>query len=202
MVDTLFLTPAIVKSRMAISSEILGIDTVINSAIRASQLRIAAELDSCLELTEFTDIFYLDSNHMAGLSPGGLSRMQLRSGLVRADSPAPVVTTGPTWSYCTAVVSADQLLLDLVKGTVAVDAETFEGQYVKVTYTVGYNDTDTLPSWLSEAILAYVPSIATFGSPTVESGDAGPTAKLGAAHALAVISPYCRQGGLFFRPIF
>lgn len=201
MPDVLLITAASVKSRMAIGSDILGIDPVIESAIKASQLRVEAELDSTLDREQREDIFHLSTELFAGVIPAGLLRMQLRSGLVRED-PAVQLFFGDAWNACTEPADASLVKVDFIRGIVYADENTYANKFCRVVYESGFDQGEEVYDWLSEAIMAYVPVISNFGQPTNRNSEAESGARLSGGHAMAILSRYQRNIGFTFRPVF
>lgn len=201
MTQTLMVSVPAAKARMAIASDTLGIDPAVESAIKAAQLRVEAVLDSSLERREYTDVFHLDPEYFMDVTPGGLMRMQLSTGLLRSDVPIEVLT-GRAWNTCTEPLDTALSSLDPVRGILSVDRQALQGMYCKVSYSAGYGAQDTLPEWLVEAISSYIPLVWNLGQPTNRSAEAEAQARLSAEHAEAILSRYHRNIGFTFRPVF
>jgi hypothetical protein len=204
MTDILLISNEVVKSRMAIGDDILGVAPFIESAIGAAQLRIGVELDSNLQFQESEDIFHLDPGVFNDVVPAGLFRLKLRSGLARKDL-ALTITSGRAWNECNEpldITTAGKV--DYIRGIVYVDQRMYSDKFVKVAYSSGYEDSDIeiVPDWLTEAILAYVPVVWNFGAPTNRNDEAEKGARMSGDHAMAIVSPYLRNIGFTYRPVF
>lgn len=201
MTQALMVTVADAKARMALPSDTLGLNAAVESAIRAAQLRIEAELDSTLDRASYSDVFYLDPEYFMDVTPGGLLRMQLRTGLVRSDVPVQILF-GRTWNTCTEPGDTELMKLDLERGILSVDRPAYQGLYCKVSYDAGFSAIDPIHPWLAEAIKAYIPVVWNFGAPTNRSEEAEKQARLSGDHAMAILSRYHRNIGFTFRPVF
>lgn len=189
------------KARMAINADLLGIDGPLESAIRASQLRVASFFDSQLQKAVHTEVFFLDSDAFSGIQAAGLYRVMLGNAFISED-PAPVITFGSKWNDCNDEPPATDLVIDSVRGLLALDADTFHDKYVKVVYTSGYESDGEIPDWMKEAILAYAPVVFNMGQVTNRSAEAEPGYKISGDHALALLAPYTRNKGMSFRPLY
>lgn len=187
------------KERMVISSELLGVEAPLESAIRASQLRVAAFFDSQLSEGSYEDIFFLDADAFSGLQPGGLFRLFLKNAFV---SGAPSLFYGESWGVTTTLLDPALYTVDAIRGLIYVDSKTMRDKYVRVIYTAGFAEGATLPDWLTESILAYAPVVFNMGQVTNRSAEAEPGYKISGDHALALLSMYTRNKGMCMRPLF
>ncbi len=196
----LYITIETMKHRMGINPELEGVDESLESAIIASQLRIESYLDSKLDRSEYTDLFYLDKDAHSGNQPGGLFRCYLTTGLVDPDEDI-VVNARSAWNGDDTLVPASYYKMDATKGVLYIDA-TYADQYLSVAYTAGFTKGTESPEWLQECILAYAPVVLNFSqvaktTVAVESGY-----RTSGDHALAVANPYTRNVGFVTRPVF
>lgn len=200
MGSALLITVAESKARMAISALLTEVDPGVESAIRASQIRIASEYGSELhKRTDNNDVFFLDFDSFSGIQPGGVFKLQLSNAFVEEASL--VLTYGDAWNRTSTPLPEGSYEVDLVRGIVIVAAEVAKDMYVQAKYTSGFETPDQLPEWLKEALLAYVPVVFNFGQPTNRKDEAKDQARLSGDHALACLALYRRNTGFTFRPI-
>lgn len=200
MGSTLLITVAESKARMAIAANLTEIDPGVESAIRASQIRIASEYGSELhKRTDNDDVFFLDVDSFSGMQPGGVFKLQLSNAFV--DKTSLQLTYGGSWDNCSNPMPDGAFQIDEVRGIVLVDAGSMKDLYVQVKYTSGFDAPDQLPDWLKEALLAYVPVVFNFGQPTNRKDEAKDQARLSGDHALACLALYRRNTGFTFRPL-
>lgn len=201
MCSTLFITAAAVKQRMAINPELAEVNPVVESAIRAAQLRIESEYDSKLDRRQNSDVFYLDAESFSGLRPGGVFRLQLKNAFVFEDSSNPfVVKSGSNWNEQGSVLGAGEYQLDAERGVLLVD-EGHAESFIRVEYTSGFADATETLDWVAEAILGYTPVVFNFGQTTNRNDEAEKGYKASGDHALAVLARYRRNTGFTFRPV-
>lgn len=186
-----------VKTRMGISDSMLGVDATITSCILSAQLRIESELDSKFDKQDKKNLFYLDQTYHNGIIHGGMFRLYLQSGLVVGESVKVYTVSGPTTSSTGGtLLGAEDFWVDAQKGIVYVH-EKYASNYILVEYTSGYEAGATIPDWLKEAILSYVPVVFNFSQPHTK--DTKALLSDSSSHALAILIPYRRNIGFTIR---
>lgn len=201
---------ATLKSRLGITMDIAGIDTLLTSAILSSQLRIAGHLDTSLDrIEDHTDVFYLDSSLSCGVIPNGVFLLRLKQAFV---SGITSIKIGDTMDTITTEIDNTKVFLPpdkLVRGYIHVD-KYYEGQYVSVEYDAGFdvNHTDA-PPWLVEAITSYARTVVDMADKSApQSGSASKAGQFIASHppnvehSLAVLAPYHRRLGFAMQPVY
>lgn len=122
MGSVLLITVAESKARMAIAANLTEIDPGVESAIRASQIRIASEYGSELhKRTDNDDVFFLDADSFSGMQPGGVFKLQLSNAFV--DGSSVTLTYGSRWDACDTPMEEGSYQIDLVRGIVLADGD-------------------------------------------------------------------------------
>lgn len=197
--DKLFIRVQDLKDRMGINPE-LDVDSALESAIHAAQLRLEQYIDSKLERQTWHTRFHLDKDSYSGIQPGGMFRCYLQSGLVTRMVPM-VVRYGDAWNVITQVMPEADYYVDTDKGICYID-EKWADRFVSIEYATGYEKASQVPGWLSEAIMAYAPVVLNFSQVTNRNDEAEAGYRTSGDHALAVAAPYTRNVGMTIRPLF
>lgn len=174
-------------------------DATVLSAMRAAHLRIASYLDSPLDRETRTEHFKLNTVTNP-VVVDGYYRLRLRAGFVREE---PEVRSAESFAGGFSPVPAEHLRYDLIKGIVYV-SEDYADCVVEVTYDAGYDQGDSCPEWLEEALIGYVGNVIEFSSPGEgkEKGGGGKKQEEAEEHALGVLDPYTRKIGFAIHPMF
>lgn len=187
-----------VKKRMVMSSEALGVNPAIESAIIAAQLRVEAELDTSLEFTTSSDLFFINTELFGGVIPAGnLWRLYLKNGLLKEDIDVTVLVSHHR-AHSFSELSSNHFSVDHDKGIVYLDAGVADGKFVQVIYSSGFT-ISSAPAWLREAILGYVPMCLTLGPAADQTKKAPIDANL--RHAEILLHRHLRNVGTVFRAI-
>lgn len=139
----LFVDPQDVILRMQLSPDLTGIEDVIASGIMSAQLHVERVIDGHLSRRSQNCGYFIDAEAFSGISPGGLYRLEVPSGLVRQEVPQVVTSSagvnGPfADTYETVEVSL--MRFDYDRGYLYLDAETYGNHHVKVQCDTGYED--------------------------------------------------------------
>lgn len=188
-----------VKTRMGLPSELLDADESIESAIRASTEYISSILDTPLEYTaDRSDTFFVTADQFPAF-PGQHNRLRLKQFNVEVGTP--VLTMGESLNALTAV-NPEYYFVDLVNGLVHIDKEQSKERYVTVVYSAGYQDGDTIPAYLVDAILAYVPGVMNAHQTTNRNDEYKSTIDECRKVAAGILAPHMRGTAFHYRPIF
>ena len=169
----LFVNPQDVILRMQLSTDLTGIDDVISSGIIAAQLHVERAIDGYLQRRSQNCLFYTDAQSFSGITPGGLHRLEVPSGLVREDEPQTVSSStsnmsGPFTSYES--INPELMRFDYKKGYLYVDAMNYGDSYIRVQCTTGFEDgtrplpIDGLPPWSDTVTFAVGDQVAYNGA--------------------------------------
>jgi hypothetical protein len=139
----LFVSPEDVILRMQLDAGLTGITEVITSGIMSAQLKVERIIDGKLARQSQNCGFFIDAEAFSGISPGGLYRLEIPSGMVREDVPQVVTTAGsavqgPFGSYDP--IDTTLMKFDFRRGYLYVDSATYGNHYVKVQCDTGYED--------------------------------------------------------------
>lgn len=194
-----------VKTRMALP-DIVDVDDFVNSGLTASQLHIAAVLDTDLQKQDgLLDRFFLDVNANMGVQRQGMFRCRLSQGFVRSDV-APTFMVQSSWNNSDAgAVAADASLIlfdDKGKesGIVQID-KSLAGKWIAITYSAGFVADDDIPEWLHESILSYAPIVFNWSATSNRDASAEQGYKTAGDHALAVASKHTRSKVCILNPL-
>lgn len=152
------------------------LESALDSAIRAASPALEATLQTKFDYAEHTHVFHL--NHLVTEVRGSMVTLKLGNGFVvteGADSPVVVCADtmqGVLQSTAQGLVLGTDYFVDAVNGFIRVHDE-FLDKYVRVTYHSGFNGTEEVPEWLSEACISYairVLSTQQIGDPKPELG--------------------------------
>jgi hypothetical protein len=147
--------------------------------------------------TGATSIFFLDKDSFSNVRPGKVFRIYLPTGFI--DPTTIVLTEGDSWNACTDPVQAEDIAVDAEKGIIKVDELYHADKYIKVTYDYGVT-ASTMPEWLKEAILSFVPIM--FYMPSSNSkADPGVNLKDLEQHANLVLDTHLRKAGFCIRAL-
>lgn len=191
--------------RMVVDPNLPGSETAFISALRAAQLRAESELETRFEQGSYSDTFLLDDSIHSGVVPNGVFRLQLKNGLLRSD-PAPTLFSGSKWRSASDPVSSDLWTIDYLRGLVSVD-ESLRNKYIRVNYDAGFTadeaeSGETIPDFLTEAILGYAPIMFLASQVTNRNEEAEPGYKAALEHAIGILIPYRRRSVFAIRPVF
>jgi hypothetical protein len=140
----LFVDPQDVILRMQLDKTLTGIEDVVASGIAAAQLHVERIIDGHLARRAQNCGYFIDAEAFSGISPGGLYRLEVPSGLVRQDVPQVITASdgaiyGPfTGSY--AAVDQSLMKMDHNRGYLYVDAQTYGNHHVKLQCVTGFED--------------------------------------------------------------
>jgi len=166
---TLVVDADTVRERMSLQ-DLEDINTAIESGLLAAHLFFAPILGTPFEpVTATTDVFFLDSNLFTTL-PNKMFRLRLKQAFVHAGSVSVKfagLRVGALSAGAEAMPSAD-FYIDVEKGLVFIDANSYDQKFVVVTYSAGFDATHKAPEWLKQAVLAYMPSILLYQSMQAE----------------------------------
>lgn len=163
-------------ARLSLPSGDAQLEAALDSAIRAASPALEATLQTKFDYGERTHVFHL--NPLTTEVRGGLITLKLGTGFMVTDgADAPLVVYADTakdslQSTAQELVADDGYFAEPEKGFVKV-SEDLLGKFVRVTYHSGFNETDEVPEWLSEACIAYsvrVLSTQQIGDPKPELG--------------------------------
>jgi len=177
-----FVTVADVKTRMALSPNLVGVDPFIQSGITAAYLYVKGEMDSDFDQQVRTEQFYLDESMNGGITPNGFWRLRTVSGLIDLTQPF-VVIYSDSWDMSDPVaVPSNQIKIDPQKGVISIPhapgnfgsrirsaleeqsgAGLQRGKFVQVTYTAGFIATlnpppDPLPNPVPDPTYTITPT--------------------------------------------
>jgi hypothetical protein len=135
----LFVDPSEVITRMQLDPNLSGTLELVTSGIIGAQLHVERIVGGRLVRTTQDDIYFLDSQSFSGMTPGGVYRVELRSGFIREDEPLIVgFSTGRFGDY--ADIDASLQTVIYPRGYVLLDAGMYADSYVRVQATTGFED--------------------------------------------------------------
>lgn len=140
---------------------------IITSAIEKATLRIESELGSPVRAGTATALFHPMSDLYLGVIPDGfltLKTDQFFIGTITA------VSTTTTFGGEATVRDPLTMVVTSDRGLIRVPAE-WDGLYITISYSFGFEDSDTVPSVVRHAILALVPLIFRSSQATTESAE-------------------------------
>jgi hypothetical protein len=149
-------TSAVIE-RMALQ-DIAEVRASVDSVLNAAHVVLQGMLHTTFEPATRTDLFYLQE----GLFPrqmDGLLKLRLTQAFVQSDAALTVTMSRESRALLETepeVVPSTDYFLDALRGHLMIDV-TYLAAWVKVTYTAGFDATHKAPSWLQEAVLAYLP---------------------------------------------
>lgn len=156
----LYIDPNDVIERMQLQGELQGVREVVISSIIGAQLHVESCIGSRLVPRKHNDLFYCDPLAFSSMQPGGVYRLEGKSGFIRKDSPVTInfgrdwtmtdAQTAPGWSYT----------IEYERGYFLMDQRVFGGKHVQAVYTTGF-----LPN-TSSPPLPTVPSPSYTATPT------------------------------------
>lgn len=187
-----------VKTRMGLPDHLLEADDAIESALISAEEYISGVLDTSLQYaTGLSDVFFTTKDNFPA-SPGAMFRLRLRQALVESGS---VVVQAGTVLGDTATVDPSKYRVDLERGIVMLSTE-YVAYYVEVTYNAGYQENATIPPWLREATLAYIPGV--LNAMQITNRDDEYKATLAEAKKLAsgILDTHMRGTAFHYRPVF
>jgi len=135
----LFVDPSEVITRMQLDVNLSGTLELVTSGIIGAQLHVERIVGGRLVRTVQDDIFFLDSQSFSGMSPGGVYRVELRSGFIREDEPLVVgFSTGRFGDYTDIDASLQTVIHP--RGYILLDAGMYADAYIRVQAVTGFED--------------------------------------------------------------
>lgn len=187
-----------VKTRMGLPDNLLEADDAIESALISAEEYISGIMDSALQYsTGRVDTFLIVKGNFPVI-PGGMFRLRLRQAFVESGSE--VITVGSSPSELSALDST-AYRIDLERGIVMIDA-SYVGQYIEVTYNAGYQEGTTIPDWLREATLAYIPGVLNTMQITNRDDEYKATLDESKKLASGILDIHMRGAAFHYRPVF
>jgi hypothetical protein len=135
----LFVDPSEVVTRMQLDVNLSGTLELVTSGIVGAQLHVERIVGGRLVRMTQDDIYFLDSQSFSGMTPGGVYRVELRSGFIREDEPLIVgFSTGRFGEYADTDASLQTVIYP--RGYVLLDAGMYADSYVRVQAVTGFED--------------------------------------------------------------
>lgn len=186
------ITPEDVQIKMALPN-LEGARPVVEEAITAAQMRMEAELGTRLTRGSITEVYNCDLT-MNGMVQDGQFRLLLSRCFVVENTVGVTIEGLDVTNECT---------IRPVRGLIYIPEDLATDKDVTVEYDYGFTDGDTVPDWLREAVISYVPAAFYMGNPDVrQDASSAEVIKQAAAHSLSVLSPHSRKVNLVIRPKF
>lgn len=187
-----------VKTRMGLPESLLEADDAIESAIAAAQNFVFGLYESQLDYSaSLIDLFMLKEEYFPVVQDR-MFRMRLRRAFVEDGSV--LISTGPSLSDFSALPAGEEYI-NLDKGIVYLP-ESYVNQYVKVSYAAGFSDPADVPSWIKEAVLAYVPGVLNTMQITNREDEYTVTREQAEEIASGILAPYMRGRAFMYRPMY
>lgn len=197
----LFVSTDEIKTRMALP-DFDALDDTLLKMIPAAQLRVEGAIDAKLEAASYSDLFFCDQDFNSNVRPGRVYRLYLKTALLDLTTP-PVLTFGDYWNDFSngGTIPTTDYKIDPIKGIVYLDDRQYNDKYVQVNYNAGYTSGGSMPDWLREMIIAYVPLMLNIGETTNRSAEAQKIYETLIAHAETLYAPYRRNRGFCLMPM-
>lgn len=177
------------------------ITDAVTSAAIAAMYRLETEIDTCLRPHTVTELFNCSLEKFNGVMPNDMIHLRLSNFYLSA-SPVPTVEYSETRTGTYATVDADLYLLDYDRGVLLVDPQ-FEDQYIRVVYTCGFSDPDSVPEIIKQGLLSYIPAVFAVNQPSTEAGQtASDPFKKGDDFAQVILTRKKRQISICIRPMY
>lgn len=176
-----------------------GVAETIASAIKTAEARFQGILDTAFDEVTQTDIFFIEEGKFPVVQDG-LYRLRLKRGFIHPSGVTPMVMFSSEIGGDLTELQQPEYIINREKGIVYVK-EKYGGLYVTVTYLAGFSDTNPPPSWLKEAMLAYMPYVLNNQQSTNRSDEQGTVMKKVADLSGMMLAPYLRGTAWHYRPI-
>jgi hypothetical protein len=204
----LLITAQDLIDRMGLDSGVTGLVPEVEKAIVRAQVYVQEQLQSKIAKTDWTAYYHLDTDAFSGLQPGGVFRIELPSAFVLASPAITVQASVETTDSEVAgifgsfeAVASTYYKLDAKPGYLLVDP-SYGDRFLKITCTSGYQEGDTFPTELKEAIFGYAPTILDAEATKDRSSESASKFQLANTFILTMLRSYMRNRGFSFRPVF
>lgn len=192
----------VVIKRFALK-DIEEVHDAVESALTAAHAVLQGLMHTVFEKHERTDIFFLERNRFPEQPMGFACR--LSQGFIW-DS---VVVRGSdqgrkALAASSKLIATEDVTIEPLKGVVYVD-QSYADNWVKATYTAGFDTDHKAPDWLREAVLAFIPHLlgeaSGGGSDAATMNAVTAAAKMDYTVAAKIVEPYLRNSSLHFLPL-
>ena len=187
-----------VRARMSLLDDD-GVNASIESAIDAALIRTSSILATGFDEGTAEDLFFVDK--YVQVVTNGMYLLRLSHGFVRADEDIKVYVGRTLAEAMDPLNEVPLSIKNLEKGFFYYPPEIVEGQYVRVTYSHGFLETEYAPEWLVEAILCYTAKVLSsqqIYDPKVEISG---VYKFLETHAGEIIMPHLRSDSAAIYPM-
>ena len=192
-----------VRDRMSLK-DIPEVNAAIKRTIVTSETVIAGILGTTFESGSRTDTFYFHPDYFPAMANQGIVG-KLTQGFVKPSS------TVVSWADSTRAnlllspspMDETEFYFDYERG-IGMFNGTHLGRWVSVNYKAGFDEgDDSIPTWLKEAVLAYLPHLLLQPKAGVkgEIAAANTAAKLAYDIAGKILEPHMRSGPFQYSPI-
>jgi hypothetical protein len=152
-----------VKERLSLSSD-EEVVNAIESAINATAVFFESYLSTPFKKSTYKDYFQVNKTYFWLETVNNRIRLRLHAAFLLA-TPAPVLKCADSLVDITTDTGVEDIpakdySLDLGRGVVYLE-ESYDKKYVSVAYTAGFTGSgdSSIPEWLKEACVAFLPSI-------------------------------------------
>lgn len=187
-----------VRDRFALKEDD-GIVAAITAAILGVSPFFEQMLNTTFDLALHEDIFFLDA-----------AFHRKESGFYILRTKAGFIVPGTVTLYygdslkdareATIPIPGDELLILDEKGFISVP-DAYEGKFLKVSYTAGFDDVDDLPDWLQEAAVSYCGILMTHHQVGDEKAELTTIIKSLKEHVAVILQAHVRTKSAAINPI-
>lgn len=191
-----------VTQRFSLPTGNTDLEETITSSFSAVAEYLQEHLSTPLDKADNTiDYFHIDAKKWCDSPPGKMVRLFLNRAFVKA-IPAPVIKVSTSYDIVKAgieseVVPEADYHIDRERGIVYLK-DSYHDYYGAVTYSSGFEEEgdESIPNWLKEAAISYVPVVLDQNS-TNRTPQEAALAKSAGAHASTVMQPHLRRAIAF-----
>lgn len=213
------ITPTLIRSRLTSLPDNDTVNAAIAQAIASSHMELETALNTALETTSYTDVFVLDKCRINPQS--SMYVLKLSAGFVVPESV--VVTYGADFynlNESPQSIASSLYVVEAQKGflhlsvpydrssiwpsnrTYRLGLGDLDGAFVKVSYTAGFDDGDTLPEWLIEGWCAKAVKMLVLQQMTEEKPEFYEMLKVEDAHSYLTVARKFRKQTFAIPPTY
>lgn len=193
-------TDAVIQ-RMSLQDQ-AEVRNAVDSMLNAAHALLQGILHTTFEPATRTDTFFIQWDRYPTMAEG-LFCCRLTQAFVETISSITCSAESRKGldSDPTTIDPADYML-DPVRGFVMIDS-TYLGYWIRINYTAGFSSTNKAPTWLQEAVLAYLPHMLSQPSGALDSAmmnAANEAQKMAFNITGKIVEPYLRNRAFQYMP--
>lgn len=216
---TLFVSVKEVVDRMQINADLDGVEDTVKSALTGAHEHVIGAIPSALDLKTHDLWYHLDDDAYSGIRKGGRYYVVVPDYFIRSDRPL-VLKACSAWGVEGETIPTSDYEVQYEKGCLFVD-EKYGDSFLHLTCTTGFLEDavlvaadpdadppvveergiEPIPSWVKEAILAYVGVIFDTQQTTNRAKDTAGLYKEAAKAAMYTIESKLRARGFAYRAL-